>query len=103
MRDELILNNYPHIQFIHIQHDSFKTITNLTISNLPNLKFLISEKDSFCKTTSFSIESMNMSNNDYSDAPFTNGMYTHGEEAFFRLYSNHIQYDDSISFHSILH
>ena len=26
-----------------------------------------------------------MSNNDYSDAPFTNGMYTHGEEAFFKL------------------
>ena len=37
-----------------------------------------------------------MSNNDYSDAPFTNGMYTHGEEAFFRLYSSHIQYDEGM-------
>ena len=42
-----------------------------------------------------------MSNNDYSDAPFTNGMYTHGEEAFFRLYSNHIQYDEGIGFEFI--
>ena len=58
MRNELILNDYPHIQFIHIQEDSFKTITNLTISNLPKLKFLISEKDSFCKTTSLTLSSI---------------------------------------------
>ena len=43
-----------------------------------------------------------MSINDYSDVPFVNGKYTHSIEAFFRLYSNHIQYDDSISFHSLL-
>ena len=40
---------------------------------------------------------------DYSDVPFINGKYTHGEDVFYRLYSNHIQYDDSIAFHSILH
>ena len=34
--------------------------------------------------------------NDYSDAPFTNGMYTHGKYAFYRLYSNHIQYDEGM-------
>ena len=33
MRDELILNNYPHIQFIHIQRESYKAISSLTISN----------------------------------------------------------------------
>ena len=38
-----------------------------------------------------------------SDVPFINGMYTHGKNAFFRLYSNHIQYDDSIPFHSTFH
>ena len=44
-----------------------------------------------------------MSINDYSDVPFINGEYTHGEDAFFRLYSNHIHYDEGILFHSILH
>ena len=39
----------------------------------------------------------------YSDVPFINGKYTHGEDAFFRLYSNPIQYDEGILFHSILH
>ena len=43
-----------------------------------------------------------MSNNYYKDVPFINGEYTHGKNAFYRLYSNHIQYDESISFHSLL-
>ena len=38
MEHELILNDYPHIQFIHIQEDSCKNISSLTISNLPELK-----------------------------------------------------------------
>ena len=58
MRNKLILNDYPHIQFIHIQHDSFKTITNLTISNLPKLKYLIFEYDSFFETTSLTLSSI---------------------------------------------
>ena len=37
-----------------------------------------------------------MSANDYLDVPFINGKYTHGKNAFYRLYSNHIQYDDGI-------
>ena len=45
-----------------------------------------------------------MSIHDYLDIPFIDGEYTHGADTFNRLYSNHIQYDDSISFHStILH
>ena len=47
MKDELILNDYPHIQFIHIQRDSFKNISSLTISNLPELKYLAFEDCSF--------------------------------------------------------
>ena len=58
MEDELILNDYPHVQFIHFQYDSFKTISSLTISNLPKLKFLISEKDSFYETTSVTLSSI---------------------------------------------
>ena len=58
MRDELILNDYPHIQFIHIQEDSFKNISSLTISNLPELKFLIIEDNSFYKTTSLTLSSI---------------------------------------------
>ena len=58
MKDELIFNNYPHIQFIHIQEDSFKNISSLTISNLPELKFLIIEDNSFYSTTSLILSSI---------------------------------------------
>ena len=58
MEDELILNDYPHIQFIHILRESFKNISSLTISNLPELKFLIFEGGSFHETTSFTLSSM---------------------------------------------
>ena len=58
MRNELILNDYPHIQFIHIQEDSFKNISSLTISNLPELKFLIFEYGSFFETTNLTLSSI---------------------------------------------
>ena len=58
MRNELILNDYPHIQFIHIQEDSFKNISSLTISNLPELKFLIIEDNSFRDTTNLTLSSI---------------------------------------------
>ena len=60
MRDELILNDYPHVQFIHIQKRSFQNISSLTISNLPELKFLIFEKNSFYSTTSVTLSSIFM-------------------------------------------
>ena len=56
-RNELILNDYPHVQFIHIQGQSFKNISSLTISNLPELKFLIIEDNSFRYTTSLTLSS----------------------------------------------
>ena len=58
MRNELILNDYPHVQFIHIQGGSFKNISSLTISNLPELKFLIIEDNSFKDTTSLTLSSI---------------------------------------------
>ena len=58
MRDELILNDYPHIQFIHIQRESFKNISSLTISHLPELKLLIFEYESFENTTSLTLSSI---------------------------------------------
>ena len=58
MRDELILNDYPHVQFIHIQRQSFENLSSLTISNLPELKFLIFEKNSFSSTTSLTLSSI---------------------------------------------
>ena len=58
MEDELILNDYPHIQFIHIQIGSFGTISSLTISNLPELKLLTFEGDSFYSTTSLTLSSI---------------------------------------------
>ena len=58
MKDELILNDYPHIQFIHIQEGSFDNISSLTISNLPELKLLTFEGDSFRETTSLTLSSI---------------------------------------------
>ena len=58
MRDELILNDYPHVQFIHIQYDSLIKVSSLTISNLPELKYLIFEDDSFSSTTSLTLSSI---------------------------------------------
>ena len=58
MRNELILNAYPHIQFIHIQKHSFKNISDLTISNLPELILLVIEDDSFFNTTSLTLSSI---------------------------------------------
>ena len=58
MRDKLILHDYPHVQFIHIQKESFKNISSLTISNLPELKFLIIEDSSFYSTTSLTLSSI---------------------------------------------
>ena len=58
MRNKLILNDYPHVQFIYIQEESFKNISSLTISNLPELKYLIFEKYSFYKTTSLTLSSI---------------------------------------------
>ena len=58
MRDELILNDYPHVQFIHIQEEAFKNITSLTISNLSELKYLTIENGSFSSTTSVTLSSI---------------------------------------------
>ena len=58
MKDELILNDYPHVQFIHIQIESFKNISSLTISNIPELKFLIIKDNSFYSTTSVILSSI---------------------------------------------
>ena len=55
---ELIRNDYPHVQFIHIQEESFERVSNLTISNLPKLKFLTIEFGLFYYTTSLTLSSI---------------------------------------------
>ena len=58
MRDELILNDYPHVQFIHIQIRSFGNVSKLSILNLPELILLVIEDDSFFNTTSLTLSSI---------------------------------------------
>ena len=58
MEDELILNDYSHVQFIHIQSESFMNISSLTISNLPELRLLIIENGLFHETTSLTLSSI---------------------------------------------
>ena len=58
IRDDLILNDYPHVQYIHFQDRSFENISNLTISILSKLKHLIFEDESFKKTASLTLSSI---------------------------------------------
>ena len=58
MEDEWILNDYPHVQFIHIHSYSFMNISSLTISHIPELKLLIFEYGSFMYTTSLTLSSI---------------------------------------------
>ena len=58
MKDELILNDYPHVQFIHIQIESFMYISSLTISNLSELRLLTTCYQSFYETTSLTLSSI---------------------------------------------
>ena len=58
MRDELILNDYSHVQFIHFQIGSFRNISSLTISHFPKLRFLAVEDYSFYETTSLNLTSI---------------------------------------------
>ena len=51
IKNELILNDYPHVQFIYIQENSLKYISSLTISNLPELQQIRIKNDSFSETT----------------------------------------------------
>ena len=56
MEDELILNDYPHVQFIHIQEFSFSRVSSLTISNLPLLRELVIENEVFFDTIRITLE-----------------------------------------------
>lgn len=58
MRDEMVLNDYPHVQYILIQKESFRRISNLTISKLPELKTIIIEDNSFYNTISLTLLSI---------------------------------------------
>ena len=58
MKRGLLLKDFSHVQFIHIQSESFKNVFSLTISNLSELKFLIFENYSFSNTTSLTLSSI---------------------------------------------
>ena len=58
IRNELILNDYFHVQCIHIREESFGNISSLIISRLYELKFLIFEDKSFWSTTSLTLSSI---------------------------------------------
>ena len=58
IQNELILSDYPHVQFIYIQEGSFEKVSSLTVSNLPELKTLIIEDNSFFITSNLDLSSM---------------------------------------------
>ena len=57
-RKELVFNNYPLVQFIHVQRDSSKGFISVTISNLPKLTILTVEDESFRLTTNLTLSSI---------------------------------------------
>ena len=57
-RKELVFNNYSLVQFIHVQRDSSKGFTSVTISNLPKLTILTVEDESFRLTTNLTLSSI---------------------------------------------
>ena len=58
IQNELILSDYPHVQFIRIQEGSLEKVSSLTVSNLPELKTLIIEDNSFFITSNLDLSSM---------------------------------------------
>ena len=58
MREELIMNDYPRVQFICIGTSSFGNVPSLTISNLPELRVISTKSESFKKTTSVTLSSI---------------------------------------------
>ena len=58
MKRGLLLNDFSHVQFIHIQSGSFENLSSLTISNLSELKLLVFEEYSFYSTTSLTLSSI---------------------------------------------
>ena len=58
IQNELILSDYPHVQFIYIQEGSFEKVSSLTVSNLPELKTLIIGDNSFFITSNLDLSSM---------------------------------------------
>ena len=57
-RKELAFNNYPLVQFIHVQRDSSIGFNSVTISNLPKLTILTVEDESFRQTNSLTLSSI---------------------------------------------
>ena len=55
---ELVFNNYPLVQAIHVQIDPSKGFTSVTISNLPKLTILTVEDESFRLTTNLTLSSI---------------------------------------------
>ena len=58
MKDELILNDYPHVQFIHIHSCSFEHISSLKITNLPSIQCIMIGDYSFKETSECIISSI---------------------------------------------
>ena len=58
IKDELILNDYLHIQFIHIHSSSFQHIQSLIITNLPDLQCIMIDDNSFKETGECNLSSI---------------------------------------------
>ena len=56
--DELILNDYPHVQYIEITDSTLNHVSYLKISNLPNLTELTIGDNSFKVTTKVTLLSI---------------------------------------------
>ena len=56
---EIVISEFPHVQFINLQCNSFPDATKLTISKLPELQIIKVESLSFFETESIIFSGMN--------------------------------------------
>ena len=57
---EIVISEFPHVQFINLQCNSFPDATKLTISKLPELQIIKVESLSFFETESVIFSGMNL-------------------------------------------
>ena len=55
---EIVISEFPHVQFINLQCFSFNNATELTISNLPELIILTCQYESLRNVTKLKLESI---------------------------------------------
>lgn len=98
IKEELMICDYPHVQYIYIEEQSYENVAKLTIANLPELRLIVVEDNSFYNTTSIVLQGTCVIVESHIDLPLLHSIIT-GEYSFSltkSLYSLSIQSSEVI-------